>query len=359
MSTILAAPVDQLVTVRIGSTASDASQWEAFVARHPHATAYHGWAWKDVFEKTFGWNAYRLMAEQDGEVCGILPLIWQRNWPFTSVLASMPHLKGGGILADSNETAETLLAEAQRLANRLKADCLELRHTSLAESCMALPARTDKVTFVLGLERDEEQMLKALDKKARNMVRKSMTHGLTVEFDTEGCLEEFYTIFCENMRELGSPVYSKTFFREIRQAFPENTHICLVRHQGKTIAGAFLRGFGNTIEAIWASSLYKYLDLKPNMFMYWNMFRFASERGYEVFDFGRCSIGSGTYRFKMQWGAQESPLYWHQWRPDGASISQPKGTSSIYRFAAWMWQRMPLGLTNIVGPQLIKYLEGV
>ena len=105
--------------------------------------------------------------------------------------------------------------------------------------------------------------------------------------------------------------------------------------------------------------LQKYLELKPNMFMYWNMFRFASEHGYDTFDFGRCSIGSGTYRFKMQWGAQEVPLYWHQWRPDGAGLQEPKGTSSAFRLAAWMWQRMPLGLTNIVGPQLIKYLEGV
>jgi FemAB-related protein (PEP-CTERM system-associated) len=359
MSTMIATRTAQAVTTRVAGNASDAARWEAFVARHPQSTAYHGWAWRSVFENTFGWSAFYLIAEQDGEVCGVLPLIWQRNWPVTSVLVSMPHMKGGGLLSDSVEAAEALLTGAQQLALQLKVDCVELRHSLLIEPCMTLPARTDKVTFVLGLERDEEKMLKALDKKARNMVRKSMTHGLTVEFDTENCLDEFYTIFCQNMRELGSPVYGKTFFSEIRQAFPKNIHICLVRHRGKTIAGALLSGFGNTIEAIWASSLYKYLDLKPNMFMYWSMFRFASERGYEVFDFGRCSIGSGTYRFKMQWGAQEVPMYWHQWRPDGASISQPNGTSSVYRFAAWMWQRMPLGVTNTVGPQLIKYLEGV
>lgn len=359
MSTMIAAPVNQAVVTRLADSASDAIRWQAFVTRHSRSTGYHSWAWKNVFEKTFGWNAYYLMAERDGEVCGILPLIWQHNRPFTSVLSSMPHLKGGGILADTVEAAESLLSEAQQLALQLKADGVELRHASLLEPCLTLPARTDKVTFVLALQRDEEKMLKALDKKTRNMVRKSMNQGLTAEFDTEGCLGEFYKIFCQNMRELGSPVYAERFFSEIRQAFPANTHICLVRHQGKTIAAALLIGFRNTVEAVWASSLYKYLDLKPNMFMYWNLFRFASERGYDTFDFGRCSIGSGTYRFKMQWGAQEVPLYWHHWRPDGAAVSQPKGSSSIYRLAAWIWQRMPLRLTNAVGPHLIKYLEGI
>ena len=359
MSTMIAAPIDQAVTTRLAETASDAARWEAFVTRHAQSTGYHNWSWKKVFANTFGWKSYYLMAERNGEVCGILPLIWQRNWPFISVLSSMPHLKGGGIVADSVEAAESLLSEAQRLAVQLKADCLELRHAFLSEPCLALPARTDKVTFVLALERDEEKMLKALDKKTRNMVRKSMSHGLTADFDTQDCVDEFYEIFCQNMRELGSPVYAKGFFREIRQAFPADTHICIVRHQGKAVAAALLIGFRNTIEAVWASSLYKYLDLKPNMFMYWNLFRFASERGYDTFDFGRCSVGSGTYRFKMQWGAQEVPLYWHHWRLDGTGLSEPNGTSSAYRFASWIWQRVPLQITSLAGPHLVKYLAGI
>jgi serine/alanine adding enzyme len=359
MSTLIEAPIDQEVVTRIASSTSDSARWQAFVNRHPHSTSYHSWPWKNVFERTFGWSGYYLMAERDREVCGVLPLIWQCNRPFTSVLSSMPHLKGGGILADTVEVAETLLSEAQQLVLQLKADGVELRHAFLSRPCSALPARTDKVTFVLDLQKDEEKMLKALDKKTRNMVRKSMSHGLTAEFDGEGRLDEFYKIFCENMRELGSPVYTKEFFAEIRQAFPESTHICVVRHQGKPIAAALLIGFHKTIEAVWASSLHKYLDLKPNMFMYWNLFRFASERGYDTFDFGRCSIGSGTYRFKMQWGAHEVPLYWHRWHADGSEIPQPKGSSSTYRFASWVWQRMPLQVTNALGPHLIKYLEGV
>lgn len=347
------------ISARLATTPADAARWEAFVAHHPESTGYHAWAWQDAFRNTFGWKPYYLLAEKDGEVCGVLPLIWQRNWPVTSALVSMPHLKGGGILADTVEAAEALLREAQQLALRLKADCLELRHASLTEPCLGLPARTDKVTFTLGLESDEEKMLKALDGKARNMVRKSMKQDLTIEFDSAGCLDEFYKVYCENMRELGSPVYSRRFFAEIRQALRANTYICIVRHRGQVIAGAFLHGFRNTIEAVWASSLYKYLDLKPNMFMYWNMFRFASERGYDTFDFGRCSIDSGTYRFKKQWGAQELPLYWHQWRPDGAPLAQPKGASPAFRAASCMWQRLPLPLTNALGPQLIKYLAGI
>ena len=359
MSALVATSIEQVLTARLAAATSDQLRWRAFVERHPDATAYHAWGWKTVFEKTFGWDSYYLVAEKEGEISGVLPLIWQRNWPGTSVLSSMPHLKGGGILADTTEAAECLLAEAKQLALRLNANCLELRHASLLEPCMVWPARTDKVTFVLGLEQDEEKMLKALDKKTRNMVRKSMSHGMTAEFDTERSLDEFYRIFCRNMRELGSPAYSKQLFTEIRNAMPKNTHICLVRHQGQVIAGALLFGFRRTIEAIWASSLYKYLDLKPNMFMYWQMFRFASEHGYDSFDFGRCSVDSGTFRFKKQWGAQEMPLYWHQWRPDGAAISQPKAASSAYRLASWIWQRTPLWVTNSLGPHLIKRLEGI
>jgi len=357
MNPSLMVETQQEVSIRQAQAGPDAQLWEHFVSRNSHCNSAHRWNWKGVFEESFGWRTFYLMAEEEGSIRGILPLVWQKNWPLTAVLSSVPHLKGGGIVAETPEIEARLLAEARRLAKELQASTLELRHNS--SQAQAETARTDKVAFVLPLLKDEKERLQALDKKTRNMVKKSLSFGLTAEFNQERALDDFYEIFCCNMRELGSPVYARGFFQAIRRAFPESTHICVVRHQGKAIAAAFLHGFRHSVEAIWASSLSQYRALKPNMFMYWNLFRFAAERGYDEFDFGRSSVGSGTYNFKMQWSAKPVPLYWNYWLGQGSGVPQVNGHSAKVRLVRWTWQRLPLSLTKVLGPQLIKFVPGV
>ena len=332
----------------------DAPRWDQFVGRHAEASSYHRWNWKSVFENTFGWPAFYLLAETDNEVRGILPLLWQKSL-FGSYLSSMPHLKGGGIVAEERNAELGLLSAAMEISRRVNAGYLELRHST--DRGLPLVSRSDKVSAVLAVAPDPESLLRQLGKKTRNLVRKSSTFGMTAEFGGSELLENFYTVYSRNMRDLGSPVYSRQFFVEILSAFPKDTYICIVRLQAETVAAAFLVGFRETLEVAWASSHRKYLALKPNMFLYWKLLCFAAERQYRWFDFGRSSAGSGTYDFKMQWGAQPAVLHWDYWFPDGKT--PPIIRNSRMQFASRLWQCLPLAFTNVVGPRLIKLIPGI
>ncbi len=56
-------------------------------------------------------------------------------------------------------------------------------------------------------------------------------------------LDGFYEVFSRNMRDLGTPVYPKEFFRKILDTFPENTWICSVASGNAVVASGFLAGF--------------------------------------------------------------------------------------------------------------------
>ena len=334
----------------------DAPRWQEFVAVHSECCAYHRWPWKRVFEKSFGWPTFYLIAEEGAKIRGILPLVWQRNWPLGNFVSSMPHVKVGGIVGESAQARDRLLEEAVAVTRRVGGQYLELRLDRKDE--LSLPCKTGKVMVVLDLDRDLQKMWMALHKKVRSDVRKSMSFGLTAQFGRENLLKDFYAVLCQNMRDLGSPVYSMRFFSEILRAFPTDTHICVVRHQDRPIASSFLVGFRDSIEAYWSSSLHQFLCLKPNMFLYWNLLCFASEQGYRVFDFGRSSLDSGTYRFKMQWGGRTIPLYWFYWPQDGHSL--PSARNSLkYGVASQIWRRLPVAVTRKLGPRLIKYIPGI
>lgn len=340
--------------VSLPSGEEDARKWQDFVAQQPLCHHYHRWGWKQVIENAFQWPTYFLMAEDEGRVCGVLPLAWQKSRLFGNFLTSLPFLNGGGIAACSKSAEDALLTEAIELARHLGAKHLELRFRR--DPGLSLPVKTNKVAVTHAIEPDAEKMLRELPHKVRSDVRKAMKSEFTAELSAEEGLDDFYHIFAMNMRELGTPVYAKEFFRQILRAFPQETFICLVRHRGRSVAASFLMGFRDSIEAGWSASLYEYLPLKPNMFLYWSAFCLAGQKGYKVFDFGRSSVGSGTHRFKMQWGSQEVPLHWVYWLPEGTSMPELNPQNPRYRVAIAVWKRLPLSLTTTLGPPVARCL---
>jgi serine/alanine adding enzyme len=336
------------------NTEKEGQLWQQFVDRHAESGSYHCWGWKQVIENSFGWPTYYLMLSEGEEIEGVLPLVWQKSWLFGNFLTSVPYLNGGGVLARSHEAEEALLAEAIALARRLGTSHLELRHRR--DHALGLPAKTNKVAVVRPLDPDTNKMWQSLDHKVRTDIRKAKKSNLTVQFGGAELLDEFYSIFAVNMRDLGTPVYSCIFFREILCAFPETAHICIIRHEGEPAAASFSTAYRHALEAVWSCSLAKYRAMKPNMLLYWEILCFAAKKGYRVFDFGRSSTGSGTHRFKMQWGSQEVPLFWMYWQKNGSTLPELNPQNPKYRLAIWIWQKLPVSLTKLVGPRIVRCL---
>jgi serine/alanine adding enzyme len=333
---------------------AEGNRWQNYVDSQAQSTHCHRWNWKSVIENSFGWPTYYLMAEEDSAVQGILPVVRQKSWLFGSFLSSLPYLNAGGILANTESAKKQLLASAIDLSKRVRADHLELRHRD--DQQLGLVRKTNKVTVMLPLDPNPERLWKALDTKIRTKVRKSQSFGMRAEFGGEDFLQDFYSVFCENMRDLGTPVYSPRFFREILHAFPDTTHICRIRYNGRTIATSFMCGYRDCVEATWSASLKEYLKLKPNMFLYWNLFCYAAQRGYRIFDFGRSTVDSGTHVFKMQWGSQTVPLHWDYWLPNGRALPEINPQNPKYRFAIRLWQKLPLKVANRIGPPIVRCL---
>jgi hypothetical protein len=89
------------------------------------------------------------------------------------------------------------------------------------------------------------------------------------------------------------------------------------------------------------------------MLMYWHLLERAVARGQEVFDFGRSSEGSPTFRFKKQWGATAAPAEW-QYHLRRGTVGDMRPDNPRYRRFIATWQRMPLWLTRSLGPRIVR-----
>ena len=92
------------------------------------------------------------------------------------------------------------------------------------------------------------------------------------------------------------------------------------------------------------------------MLLYWECIKLAIERGSKHFDIGRCTIGSGTHRFKKQWGAEATQLYWRYWLRDGQTMPQLNPENATCALAIRAWQKLPLWAANFIGPRIVRYL---
>lgn len=331
----------------------DRAAWDAYVQSKHAAANYHRYAWREVVEKSFGHRCFYLTAKgSSNNIVGILPLVYMQSRLFGRFLVSVPFFNYGGLLCDTQDIGDALLVEAGILRHTLGATHVELRHTEpwLSE----LPTKQAKVSMLLDLGSDSELLWKGFNAKLRNQVRKAEKSGCSVEVGGVELLADYYSVFVRNMRDLGTPVYGEKFFANVLTAFPEEGRIIAVYLKGKPVAAGLVVRFRDTVEIPWASSIRDYNTLCPNNLLYWEALQHALRIGCCRFDFGRSTPGEGAYKFKEQWGAKPIRLSWQYLLPEGALLPELNNKNPKFEMAIRMWQKLPLPLTKLMGPHIVK-----
>jgi FemAB-related protein (PEP-CTERM system-associated) len=326
--------------------------WSKVVDLAERATLAHSPRWFSAFQRAYGHTPLYLRAEDGGGESAVLPAYVVRRPLGRPVVTSMPFLDAGGPCG-SDHLAGTLVERLVAEAARIEAARVELRCTEPVE--LGVAPSTAKVNLVLPLPGDPDRLWRGLDAKVRNQVRKAERAGLAVEFEDSRGLGRVYACLAANMRELGSPVHGRGFFDAIFESFGDDAQTVLVR-QGSTVVGGLIAlRFKDRVVVPWASALREYRALCPNMLMYWAVLRRGCEEGFACFEFGRSTRGSGTYRFKRQWGAVEEPLFWYTIALRGQASALSSDERRRARFAR-LWRRLPLRVSQWLGPRLRRYL---
>jgi FemAB-related protein (PEP-CTERM system-associated) len=206
----------------------------------------------------------------------------------------------------------------------------------------------------LSLPSSADDLWRQLKSKVRNQVTNGEKRGLQVRWGRLDVLDAFYDVFSRNMRDLGTPVYPRRLFSAILEHFPHQSELCAVYFEQKPIAGSLLiHGCDGVTQVPSASSLRQFNHTNANMLMYWHLLRRAAERGQRVFDFGRSTVDSNTFRFKKQWGAEPAPAVWQYYvRRGTAGDMRPE--NSRYRQMIRVWQKLPVSVTRIIGPTISR-----
>ena len=328
---------------------ADTARWDAFVERCPEATFFHRAGWKNILENVFGHEAVYLMAESTAGIEGVLPLGRIRSRLFGDALISVPFGVYGGAAATSEEARRFLEDEAERLAVSLGVDYLEMRHRSERRGW---PRKDLYVTFRKELHPDPEANFKAIPRKQRAMVRKGIAAGLVTEWDAD--IDTFFRAYATSVRNLGTPVYPRRYFRALQEEFGEACEVSAVTKDGRTVAGLMTFYFRDEVLPYYGGGTSEARALKANDFMYWELMKRACERGVRVFDYGRSKVGTGSYSFKKNWGFEPSPLAYQYRLVRASRVPNVSPANPKYRLFVRAWRKLPVSVSTIVGPWISR-----
>lgn len=329
-------------------------EWGQFVAAAGWRGCHCLPEWTTILGEAFHQKPFVIFAMRENQIVGVLPLLFIKSKLFGRFLVSLPYvLNWAGVIADDDEAARGLLDRAVTLADELDVRYLELRHEKEFQHPALSLSMNKKAQMRMQLADSDEAAWKKLRSVVRTQVRKAEAQGLTVQWGGPELLRDFYRVFSENMRDLGTPVYTRKLFELILANLPGGAELCVVRLGKRPIASALVIHHDLLTEVPTASSLRKYRDTAANSLMYWRLIQRAIERGQQVFDFGRSTPGGGTYVFKKKWGAKPQPAIWQYYVRQG-SASDMRPDNGKYDRAVKVWQRLPLWCSRLIGPSIVR-----
>jgi FemAB-related protein (PEP-CTERM system-associated) len=332
---------------------TDAARWEAFVAECPEATFFHRIGWRRVIEQGLGHRCHYLLAERDDRIEAVLPLAQVRSRLFGHQLVSTPCCVYGGVAARDASARQALLHAAVAEAERLRVDSLELRNRAPVGE--GWPTKELYVTFRREISANDDDNLKAIPRKQRAMVRKGIAAGLGSRLIDDPDL--FFRIYAESVRNLGTPVFPRRFFRVLCEEFRADAEIAVIAApDGEDIAAVMSFYFRDEVLPYYGGSRPRARELKGNDFMYWDLMSRAAGRGARVFDYGRSKVGTGPYDFKRNWGFTPEALHYQYHLVRADSVPEVNPTNPRYHYFIEAWKRLPLPIANAVGPLLARNL---
>jgi FemAB-related protein (PEP-CTERM system-associated) len=334
--------------------AGEEGRWDEYVCGSQYSAPLHLFAWKKVMQEVFHSEAHYLLAEDNGTIMGILPLIHIKSLLAGDYVTSLP----GGMCADNNEAADLLLAHAKSFVKAHNASYLILRDGRHKWALPELVTDEEHVTFVVEIPSNLDQLKRAMKKRTRQLITKVSNNGVygMVGLDK---LDEYYPVYAKAMQDLGTPTMGAGFFKCMSAHFLGKVDLITLSLGNEIVGGGFISTLNNIVYCLWSGLLQDYYGLHTSYLLSWEAIKYTHQNGYQWLDLGRCRKASGGYNFKKNFGGQAKQIY-QQFYLNG--ISQPprvggeRSEDMTYRAFVSIWRRLPPPATEALGPLIRKQL---
>ena len=326
----------------------DKEKWDDFILKNK-GTIFQLFKWKNIIEKTTSYKPYYFYLEENNEIMAVLPAFLIKNIFFGNKLISVPYGDEAGPLGDA--TSVNIILD-ELIKNNLNLDQIEIHRLDLENKNFI--KSWNYYTFLINLNKSEQEILIGFDKKLRNIIKKTEKENLTIEeIASLKQLKIFYSIYQKNMHELGTPPLSFKFFKNLFiELYPNNLKAYLIKYNHIYIAGSIFLIDNETARWLHGVSHPKFKDLNSITLMIWNFIKTHNTK-LETLDLGSTRENSGNFDFKKKFSNNLKDRNWKYLFFNKKIIIDPR-TEELKTYIK-VWKHIPTPICNLIGPLIRKY----
>jgi hypothetical protein len=341
--------------VRVVAIDAQDPSWTRFVNAHPRATPYHSLLWRDIFQDSFGYRSWYLLAidEQTGDSIGALPLHVVAS-PFGRRLVAVPFRDRGGLLWTSDAAFAALVREAKRIGSELGAASVELKtvdaYPAALVSAAGLSERFYWVRSVVPLADFASMPLwERLGHKRRSPIRQAQEAGMVCD-DATTDADTWYDLHLRTQQRLGLPPFPSSFFRKLLGTLVPcgAARLLIARRGGEALAATILLRHRSQVIYGYAASTEEGQRQGAGDFLLFSALQAAIAEGRDTFDMGSDAPSQeGLLFFKKRWFAVQAPI--PTYSLGDAAGATVDSSSPRYRLVRKVFEYLPRPALRLAG----------
>lgn len=320
-------------------------KWRVSLHLLEHCSIFHTPAWLQLIARHTTDSVIVLIALDKETLVGIMPL----------VVRSMP---GGikSIASPDNYLGETVYGGPIALPGR--GDVLRLLldvALNVASGCawweIQPPPHFDSTpliesgyrvrsifsTPIINLQHGKDEVLRGMNGKSRNLVRKALKQRLTLEVLSDARqVDNYYPLILATMARSGKTALAYEFYADLLDTLGplDMARLFLAKYEGATVAAGIFLFFSDIVYYWSGAAIDQYSHMVPNYFVQWQLIEFALGWNCKSYDMLRVTPDlPGITMFKTKFGGTLIPLHYAVKRSllgkmirVGQAVAQPRWT---------------------------------
>ncbi len=290
-------------------------KYDDFLLKKVQCTmVHHSAKWLELCQEILNDELKVIQVSSRNEVVAVFPFLIRRS-AWGDVINSLP-MSGspGGILIDEGISGElkrkVLLLVKESFEEFIAANNV-LSYTIIQSPLSGVKREEytellepdhvfDRITQYTDLEADTLRY----DLRVRSHLRKAERSGILIEERvTRSILEDFWTVYKNNMDRLGLDAKTMEQFQKYRELFHEKAKFKFAFFDGKMIAAIVYLIFGNTAFSAETVCLNEYKTLNPNTLLIDRALKECKAVGLKYWNWGASEHrGNPVYKFKEAFG---------------------------------------------------------
>ena len=305
---------------------ADEEQYEKYLLGKEGTLIYQSLKYRFFLEKLLKDKSFYLVAKENGNIKGVLPIMVRCNDLYGCIANSLPFYgSNGSIIADNSDVFEALINEYMRIADEKQWLAGTIISSPFDKNDLYfqqnikpffLDKRIGQVTYLPPNNIDyKEAIFEMIYSSARRNIRKARKGGICVDIDnSDSSIEFLYMTHRKNIEKINGIAKKRSFFEVFPRVFEEKMdyNIYIAHKGGRKIAALLVLYYNKTVEYFTPAIVEENRTDQPLPMIIYQAMCDAVKRGFKYWNWGGTWLTQdGVYAFKKKWGSVDLPYYYY------------------------------------------------